>query len=227
MAEPDAKRARTEAPSIEGFSSTALKWHDRPTVFKLCEESGSLDITPDAGKDYWSKTFYEPLLVKHDAPALLAPVAADAEATLELDFTLHPVAQFDQAGAMILVDEGTWVKAGIEYCDGVPRLSCVVTNDGFSDWSTMKLSSTKLRLRLHKLLPGPNQGPALVYEVHDAEKDVWSFVRIASLRSGEKPWHMGPFAASPLEQKGGHATFHSLRIGPKLDQAHNQDPGHS
>lgn len=37
-----------------------------------------------------------------------------------------------RAEAMVLVDEQTWVKAGIEYCDGVPRLSCVVTNDGFS-----------------------------------------------------------------------------------------------
>ena len=35
--------------------------------------------------------------------------------------------------AMVLVDENTWVKAGIEYCDAVPRLSCVVTNEGFTE----------------------------------------------------------------------------------------------
>jgi hypothetical protein len=34
---------------------------------------------------------------------------------------------------MVLVDENTWVKAGIEYCDAEPRLSCVVTNEGFSE----------------------------------------------------------------------------------------------
>lgn len=34
---------------------------------------------------------------------------------------------------MVLVDENTWVKAGIEYCDAAPRLSCVVTNEGFSE----------------------------------------------------------------------------------------------
>ena len=37
---------------------------------------------------------------------------------------------------MILVDARTWVKAGIEFVDGTPRLAMVVTNDGFSDWST-------------------------------------------------------------------------------------------
>ena len=73
---------------------------------------------------------------------------------------------------MIAVDENAWVKAGIEYTDGAPRLSCVVTNDGgFSDWSTQPwvnwddvAGATSIRVRVSKLRPGSAQGPALVFE---------------------------------------------------------------
>ena len=76
-------------------------------------EGEELVIVPAPQRDYWSKTFYSPLLVKHDAQTLLTVVPATVEATLTTAFTLTPVAQFDQAGIMILVDDTTWVKAGI------------------------------------------------------------------------------------------------------------------
>lgn len=94
------------------------------------------------------------LLVKHDGQVMVCPVESLKEASLSLAFTLSPRAQFDQAGAMVLVDESCWVKAGIEFCDAQPRLSCVVTNEGYSDWSTQAWpwdgTSVSLRLRLHK-----------------------------------------------------------------------------
>ena len=79
------------------------------------------------------------------------------------------------------VDDNTWVKAGIEFTDGYPRLSCVVTNNGFSDWSTQRwkpldrpISSAaeaaqqggrvSIQIRVTKVLPGPEQGPGLVFE---------------------------------------------------------------
>jgi hypothetical protein len=43
----------------------------------------------------------------------------------------------------------------------------------------------------------------------------WFQVRIASLRSGDAPWHMGIFGISPIEQKGSEVHFHHLNIGPK------------
>lgn len=227
---------------ITGFTSKALAWSHKPSEFKVDSASGELEICGDTGKDYWSRTYYSPCLIKNDAPALLATVPADQEVTLELSFTLRPVEQFDQGGALVLVDSQTWVKCGIEYCDGAPRLSCVVCNEGFADWSTQKLDGMSLRLRVHKLLPGPDQGPCMVFEVarpepasdtapdqppsKKARTEVWTFVRIASLRSKDKPWQMGPFAASPMLQRGGRATFHSMRIGPKLATAHSDDPGH-
>ena len=128
-------------PAIDSFKDVRMHWSQgEPNKHKnggeWRTEGEELVIVPAPNRDYWSKTFYSPLLVKHDAQTLVTTVPAHAEATLTTAFTLTPVAQFDQAGIMIIVDDETWVKAGIEYTDGVPRLSCVVTNDGYSDWST-------------------------------------------------------------------------------------------
>mmetsp|Transcript_15255 Transcript_15255/g.46229 ORF Transcript_15255/g.46229 Transcript_15255/m.46229 type:complete len:265 (+) Transcript_15255:26-820(+) len=190
----------------------------------------TLTLVPSPSRDYWQRTFYSPLLRKDDAPRFTAPVAAGVEASLEVAFSLEHAAQFDQAGALIRVDEGHWVKAGIEVVDGVPRLSVVVTS-GFSDWSTQPWPDSSLKVRLHKLLPGPEQGPAVVVEAasfDDSSDDEWHLVRIASLRPPPNvPWRLGVFAAAPVAQLGCRATFHSIRLGPKLPIVHDTDPGHS
>ena len=73
----------------------------------------------------------------------MAKIPWEEEATITTSFTLKPKEQFDQAGIMVIVNENVWVKAGIEYTDGFPNLSCVVTNDGYSDWSTQRIPRYK------------------------------------------------------------------------------------
>eukprot|EP00947_MAST-08B_sp_MAST-8B-sp1_P004058 g4058.t1 len=177
------------------------------------EGSGVVAIRPLPGSDFWARTFYSPLLVKSNAPALLGPPLGNrAEATLHLSFTLDPVTQFDQGGALVFVDADNWLKAGIEYVDGTPRLSVVVTNAGFSDWSTGAMPAPRtadatlgsssspsgsagrlsVALRVHKLWPGAAQGPSIVVEaapLHVGDDGVaappaseFALVRVASLR---------------------------------------------
>jgi hypothetical protein len=257
----DAAAADASPPVITSFEDDRLQWDGgAPRTFSTSAGGAELRVTPAPGRDYWCRTFYSPLLVKHDAQTLLAEVSAAAEATLTTAFTLAPRAQFDQAGVMVKVDEGCWVKAGIEFTDGVPRLSCVVTNGGFSDWSTQAWAAsvplggdlgggkdggrggagggrgggvtTAARVRVSKLLPGAAQGPALVMEAcayrdgdgAQSEGD-WVQVRIASLRSGSKPWRMGVFAICPVANEGGgcSARFHHIELGGKCEPVHKAD----
>jgi len=218
-------------PVLTSFDDPRLSWHNGVPDYTI--QADGITIIPRAGLDYWSKTFYDPLLVKNDAQTLLTTVEVETEVTLETTFTLAPRAQFDQAGIMILVDSDTWVKAGIEYTDGSPRLSCVVTNDGFSDWSTQVwddwdqlANTTSIRIRVTKLLPGKTQGPALVFEASRLSlPEKWIQVRIASLRSGDLPWRMGIFSMSPIEAANSFVRFHNIRLGPKRELVHGSNAG--
>lgn len=232
----DTKRmpSQIECP-ITSFDDSRWSWHngspnDSGGSGRVIIKNGELEVVPVAGKDYWARTFYQPLLVKDNGQTLLTNVASGDEVTISTTFTLRPRAQFDQAGVMVRVSSNVWVKAGIEYSDGQPRLSCVVTNEGFSDWSTqvwpnMINGETSIKIRLSKMLPGKEQGHCVVMEASEANKDEWTQVRIASLRSGDDDWQMGLFANSPVENKGGSVTFHDVFIGRLTNPVHSTDPG--
>jgi hypothetical protein len=70
---------------------------------------------------------------------------------IETSFLLTPLNQFDQAGLIVHCNSECWVKTGLEYVDGKARLSCVVTNHGYSDWSTQPWPTFELRIRVYKL----------------------------------------------------------------------------
>ena len=121
MAEQEEDQSSTEI--ITSFSDPQWRWNNgEPPTWSINSTTGCLTISPNAGLDYWSRTYYGPdLLVKSNAPSLVANIPHDKEATLSTAFTLHPRAQFDQAGIMVLVDNnnkddiesgGSWVKAG-------------------------------------------------------------------------------------------------------------------
>jgi regulation of enolase protein 1 (concanavalin A-like superfamily) len=224
--------ATTFGKPLASFTDERLEWLNMPgaDAVKGAEDGSSLKITPVVGRDFWARTFYGPSpMIKADGCALVAPVPPGEEATLSVGFTLNGRNQFDQAGALIYVDDRTFVKAGIEFCDKVPRLSVVVTNEGFSDWSTQLLPFDALRLRVSKIEPGEVQGPALLVEAAPYEEGAgfdtpgdWQFVRVASLRSAGKPWKMGVYAACPIKASRA-SDFHYLHIGPKLKSSHSQE----
>lgn len=132
-------------------------WRDEPGPRKSKKEeltnSGgwvfdgtTLSIAAPVGSDFWQNTYYSPLLVKDKGPLCVVDVPlsliTDREITMETRMRINPTAQFDQGGLFIRYSSQCWMKAGIEYCDHTIRLSAVVTNGGWSDWSTQIVSHT-------------------------------------------------------------------------------------
>ena len=152
---------------------------------------------------------------------------------MKVDMVYTPKCQFDQGGLLLFVSEDHWMKCGIEFCDGLPRLSVVVCNM-FSDWSTQPWGSHGVRLRVHKV----HQSSSLVVEAAVMGTEDYQFIRIAHLSTTNQhtsgadcdaassdnttlPWLIGPFAACPIQQKGCEAVFSNFSIGPRLASCHS------
>jgi hypothetical protein len=97
---------------VTSFRSDRLSWFNEPSAWGVGDPTGKregsggsfeisadgleLSISAPAFKDFWARTFYSPLLVKHDASGLLGEIPAGVEATVSVDFEFTPKNQFDQ-----------------------------------------------------------------------------------------------------------------------------------
>jgi regulation of enolase protein 1 (concanavalin A-like superfamily) len=115
-----------------------LRWHFPPAKWSLDASRHCLRIEPDTGTDFWQRTHYG--FEVDNGHCLFAPVAGDFVATTKVRF--QPVHQYDQAGLMVRVSPSCWLKTSVEYEPvGPSRLGAVVTNHGYSDWSTQAFAS--------------------------------------------------------------------------------------
>lgn len=201
-------------------STCKFKWIHEQQMRKTLRD-GKMEVFPKANTDMWCRTYYEPQLIAFNAPVWSAPLDRNSRATLTVSFLLKPVNQFDQARVCVVIDKENWIKAGIEFVDGQARLSAVVTNNGYSDWSTSKTESFEMTLRLHQ------RESSFVIEVVDnvgSTQETAEFFRIAHLGGPDeyKRTMVGVYACCP-EKSGGSATFSaiSLRKGSSLEHAYD------
>ncbi len=116
-----------------------LKWYCEPSRWSVPTD-GRLVIEPDGGTDFWRKTHYE--FEADNGHFLFMDVAGDFVLTTHVLF--RPANQYDQAGLMVRVSPTCWLKASVEYePDGPSRLGAVVTNFGYSDWSTQGFPASR------------------------------------------------------------------------------------
>lgn len=115
------------------MSTTAtMQWYNEPRSWS--QDGDQVIITSDPKTDFWRKTHYG--FVRDNGHFFYQLASGDFVAQVRFEGVYH--ALYDQAGLMVRVDKGTWVKCGIEFVDRVQHASAVVTRD-FSDWSVLPL----------------------------------------------------------------------------------------
>lgn len=191
-----------------------LQWQGRLDSYKLKNGVGLL-VQPSDKTDFWSKTYYDPPFVKNDGVTLTYKVPLGTNTwSLEVQFSLDAHNQFDQAGIIVQVDSARWMKTGIEYVDGIPRMGAVVTNN-YSDWSTQpwRGETSQYKVRVSRIRD------SLVAEYHDKQ---WNFMRIAHLNDLEAPdttISAGPYTCAPT--KSGMTTiFYCMKFHDSVEFDH-------
>jgi Uncharacterized conserved protein len=201
----------TNLPLRESFDQPhlhpALRWHCEPARWRLDPSRACLRIEPDAETDFWQKTHYG--FAVDNGHFLFAEMAGDFVLTTRVRF--DPVHQYDQAGLMVRLSPSCWLKTSVEYePEGPNRLGAVVTNAGYSDWSTQALPHGVHDVWFRVRAEGED---CIVEASRDGE--AWEQIRMAHLleRVDAPVVRCGLYACSP-KGTGYAAEFSFLRIEP-------------
>jgi regulation of enolase protein 1 (concanavalin A-like superfamily) len=182
--------------SIKNF-----QWFQEPASWKVSPEG--LFIEPDSGSDFWQRTHYG--FRNDNAHFLYKEVEGDFEMTTTVSFS--PQHRYDQAGLCVRIDEDNWLKTSTEYeTREYSHLGAVVTNLGYSDWSTQEIPANIRRVEYKIIRKGKD------FEVYAkfGQKD-FQQIRIAHLHKDAPKIQAGLYACSPTD-KGFSALFETFEI---------------
>ncbi|MCP3802460.1 DUF1349 domain-containing protein [Allokutzneria sp. A3M-2-11 16] len=183
---------------VTAFGVSGWRWLNPPADWSTVD---GLEVTSKDDSDFWRTTHYD--FVRDTGHALLRPVRGDF--VLRLSFTGSYAEQYDQAGALLRIDDRNWIKTGIEFVDGEHLLSAVVTRD-FSDWSVVALP----QLTGSVSLVVDRTGDAVTIRYGLDEDEPGTMLRLAYLPPGDEVL-VGPMCASP-KGKGFPTRFHRFEV---------------
>lgn len=184
-----------------------LRWWSEPRRWDVDPSAPCLWLEPDAATDFWQKTHYG---FEADNGHFLF-LEATGDFVLTTKVTSRPAHQYDQAGLMVRLSPRCWLKTSVEFePDGPNRLGAVVTNGGFSDWSTQPCAKDRSTLWFRVRAEGSD------YTVESSDDGAhWVQIRLAHLheRSTAPAVACGLYACSP-KAAGYRAEFSFLEFRP-------------
>ena len=119
------------------FDTTKLEWTNEPKQYFISEDK--IEIITENKTDLWQRTYYK---FRNDNAPVLQMLINEKEFSFTVKVEYNSKHTFDQAGIALYLDSENWLKASVEYGDeNNAFLGAVVTNNGYSDWSTTRISS--------------------------------------------------------------------------------------
>jgi regulation of enolase protein 1 (concanavalin A-like superfamily) len=190
---------------VESFArnieENLLRWHCEPGKFEILEHS--LVIETEANTDFWQRTHYG--FKADNGHFLFCEVEGDFVMETSVSYSFKN--QYDQAGLMIRISPECWIKTAVEYEPDEPnKLGAVVTNNGYSDWSTQNVGNDLLELSFRIA----REGSDYIVSYREINSNEWTQLRMTHLEEASKV-QCGLYACSPKES-GFKAEFNSLSV---------------
>lgn len=116
----------------------SMKWIRQPKQFSVSEEK--VTITTEPFTDLWQRTYYH---FRNDNAPVLQTKTDEKYFSFVVKTTFDTKVRYDQSGIIMYLDSENWIKASVEYeNEKIQRLGCVVTNNGYSDWSSVDIDAS-------------------------------------------------------------------------------------
>ena len=126
------------ARSIPLFDVSLLKWIRQPKSFSITPHL--IEIVTEPYTDLWQKTYYH---MQNDSAPVLQLETQSLFFSFVVKTEFDSKERFDQCGVVMYLDSDNWIKASIEYeTSSFQHLGSVVTNKGYSDWSTTAIDAS-------------------------------------------------------------------------------------
>ncbi|PAF19790.1 hypothetical protein CHH69_15245 [Terribacillus saccharophilus] len=186
MAKPVLLEEKFESEELNSL----LQWRYEPQTWFVDKQNSQLVLKTDPETDFWQKTHYG---FENDNGHFLY-LKTEKNFRMTTKVKAQPNSKYDHAGLMIRYSKDVWVKSSLEYITAsLSKLGVVVTNQGFSDWSTQYVKDKEIDLyfRISRI----NQN---CYMDFSWDGEEWMQMRIAHLDiSADAPISAGLFACSP------------------------------
>jgi uncharacterized protein len=178
-----------------------MLWLNEPPGWEANHDR--LQVVTGPRTDFWRITHYG--FIRDNGHFYYEEKTGDFTIQVKVDGKYE--ALYDQAGVMIRLDAANWIKAGVEYTDGSPHFSAVVTRE-FSDWSVLPASSAgPVWFRLTKL------GAAIRIQ-YSSDGTAFQLLRLAYFPESAQT-QVGLMCCSP-ERQGFEAEFSHLNISEPI-----------
>ena len=187
---------------MAGFNTADLFWTREPDTFSITEDR--IEILTQAHTDLWQRTYYH---FRNDSAPVLQMQTEEKFFSFTVKTEFDSKNRFDQCGIVLYLDSENWLKASIEYENGVfQHLGSVVTNHGYSDWATTEIDGS-IRSMWYRL--SRREDDYCIECSSDGEH--FSQMRVCHLWEGAGKISFGIYACSP-EDSSFKATFTNMEV---------------
>lgn len=189
-------------------------WTREPLACAI--EDGRVEIVTRPHTDLWQRTYYH---FRNDTAPVLQMTTKEKffSFVVQTEFDSHH--RFDQCGIVVYLDSENWIKASIEYEDGrCAHLGSVVTNGGYSDWATTRVSADVRRM-WYRLSRREDD-----FRIECSEDGAdFAQMRVCHLAAATDAIRFGIYACSP-EDSSFRAVFRNMALLPCQWPAHDGQP---
>ena len=179
-----------------------MKWIREPKQFDISEDKVVIITEPHT--DLWQRTYYH---FRNDNAPVLQLETDEQFFSFVVKTNFDTKRRYDQSGIVMYLDSDNWLKAASEYeNEQIQRLGSVVTNNGYSDWSSMDIDASikSMWFRFSR-----RENDFCIENSFDGMN--FKQMRICHMFNAKKTILFGIFACSP-EDSSFEASFTNMEI---------------